>query len=231
MGRRKQQPLKTVQATAPGYILSFDLPGIPYQEPAFSSIRGRIHETDPDVIGIAYLLTREEYERLLLSEGGRDGGYVEIDVSVRPLFDLSGEKSNILCKSLKTRVPRENANPMPSARYICLIRNGAAEHKFPTAYQKYLEGIPVYTISSFKTEGGRILFLLIWLPIVVFIFVMTNQMGENGDVPAWLKRLQRWTFKTMWEMHDQCFAKIFGRGDIVTDGKDVAEGLVEKPYE
>ena len=74
----------------------FDFPGIPYQEPAFSSIRRRhVHEEDPDVIGIAYLLTREEYERLLLSEGGRDGGYMEIDVAVKPLLDLTDEKSTV----------------------------------------------------------------------------------------------------------------------------------------
>ena len=209
--------MKTIQATAPGYILRFDLPGIPYQEPAFSSIRRRIHEEDPDVIGIAYLLTRDEYERLLLSEGGREGSYMEIDVSVKSLLDLTNEKSSIMCKSLGTRVPRENPHPQPSARYISLIRNGAAEHKFPAEYRKYLESLPIYTISSLKTEIGRISFLLIWLPLVGFIFGMTSRY-KNGNLPEWLKKLQRWTFTTMWRMHDGFFARVFGRGDV-SEGK------------
>jgi gliotoxin/aspirochlorine biosynthesis gamma-glutamylcyclotransferase len=210
--------LKTIQATAPGYILRFDLPGIPYQEPAFSSIRRRIREEDPDVIGIAYLLTRDEYERLLLSEGGRDGGYTEIDVSVKPLLDLTDEKSSIMCKSLGTREPRENPYPQPSARYISLIQTGAAEHKFPAKYRKYLESLPIYRISSLKTEIGRILFLLMWLPLVVFIFIVTGRY-KNGNVPKWLKKLQRWAFTTMWIVHDRFFARIFGRGDVASEEK------------
>jgi gliotoxin/aspirochlorine biosynthesis gamma-glutamylcyclotransferase len=205
---------------APGYVLRFDLPGLPYQEPSFSSIRPRVKESDPDVIGIAYLLTREEYERLLLSEGGRDGGYLEIDVPVKPLLDLTNEKSTIICKSLGTRVPRENPHPLPSARYLSLIRNGAADHKFPELYQRYLNDLPIYTISTWKTEAGRILFLAIWLPIVLFIFAMMTRKNKLGQVPGWVKRLQTWAFSAMWWMHDSFFSKVFGPGDITPENKD-----------
>jgi len=153
---------------------------------------------------------------------------MEIDVSVKPLLDSTNEKSIIMCKSLGTRVPRENPHPQPSARYISLIRNGAAEHKFPPEYRQYLESLPIYTISSFKTEVGRILFLLIWLPLVVFIFGMTSQY-KDGKFPRWLKRLQRWTFTTMWRMHDSFFARIFGRGDVVSEEKSsLKDAVVER---
>lgn len=204
-------------------MLKFDLPGLPYQEPSFSSIRRRTNESDPDVMGIAYLLTRAEYERLLLSEGGRDGGYKEIDVSVVPLVDLTSEKSKILCKSLGTRVPRENPSPLPSARYVSLLRTGSAEHEFPADYQAYLNNLPIYTISSLKTQIGRILFLLIWLPIVLFIFAMMTRKGKLGQVPGWVKRLQLWAFSNMWKMHDKFFSPVFGPGDIVPD-KDKVKG-------
>ena len=214
---------------APGYVLRFDLPGIPYQEPSFSSIRPRVNESDPDVIGIAYLLTREEYERLLLSEGGRDGGYMEIDVPVKPLLDLTSEKSTIMCKSLGTRVPRENPHPLPSARYLSLIRNGAADHKFPERYQRYLNDLPIYTTSTWKTEAGRILFLAIWLPVVIFIFAMLTRKNKLGEVPRWVKRLQTWAFTSMWWMHDSFFSKVFGPGDITPESNDTHNyGLVEK---
>jgi hypothetical protein len=206
--------VKTIMGVVPGYILRFDLPGIPYQEPAFSSIRPRFDEEDPDVIGIAYLLTREEYERLLVSEGGRDGGYMEIDVSVSPLADLTNEKERIQCKSLSTRVPRENPHPLPSARYIQLIRGGAEEHEFPDKYQDYLDDLEVYTISSWKTEVGRIIFLMTWLPFIVFIFGLMTRKNKLGEIPGWVKGLQIMVFSAMWGMHDGWFSKVFGRGDI-----------------
>jgi len=220
--------LKIIQAVAPGYVLRFDLPGIPYQEPGFSSIRPRQTEKDPDVIGIAYLLTREEYERLLLTEGGRDGGYAEIDILVKPLLDLTNEKSTIQCKSLSTRVPREDPHPLPSARYISLIRTGAAEHNFPATYQSYLDNLPIYTIASWKTEVGRILFLMLWLPVVLFIFAMAAQKGKNGEAPRWVKRLQIWAFSSMWRMHDSWFSPIFGPGDICPDDPNGQGRLTEK---
>jgi len=210
-------------AVAPGYVLRFDLPGIPYQEPSFSSIRPRHNEKDPDVIGIAYLLTRDEYERLLLSEGGRDGGYMEIDVSVAPIADLTNEKKRINCKSLSTRVPRENPHPLPSARYIQLIRGGAAEHQFPKTYQKYLDEVSIYTISSWKTEIGRVLFLTIWLPFILFIFALMTRKDKLGEVPKWVKQLQLAVFTGMWRMHDNLFSKIFGPGDICPD--DTSKGV------
>jgi hypothetical protein len=212
--------MKTIMATVPGYILRFDLPGIPYQEPSFSSIRPRLDEKDPDVIGIAYLLTREEYERLLLTEGGRGGGYMEIDVSATPLMDLTKEKKEpIVCKSLSTQTPRENPHPLPSARYIKIIRNGAAEHQFPSSYRQYLDNISHYAISSWKTEIGRILFLMTWLPIVVVVMTLTGQKSKNGAIPKWLQRLQQLVFSGMWGVHDKVFSKIFGPGDIIPENE------------
>lgn len=217
LGRRNQKPLKSVQGRASGYILRFDLPGIPYQEPAFSSIRPRQKgEEGPDVIGIAYLLTGAEYERLLRSEGGRNGGYLEIDVSVTPLIDLTDEdKAPIQCKSLQTRYPREHPHPLPSNRYITLIRTGARAHQFPIEYQAYLDDLPCYQIRSRKTEIGRILFLLIWLPVIVFIFGLMALRDKLGPGKLkWLRKLQEWTFRHMWKMHDRFFAHFFGRGDV-----------------
>jgi hypothetical protein len=169
-------------------------------------------------MGIAYLLTSAEYERLLQSEGGRDGGYKELDIEVVALEDLTAEV--IMCKSLGTRTPRENPNPMPSARYVLLLRTGAAEHKFPEYYQTYLDDLPFYSISSLKTEIGRILFLMLWLPVILFVFAMMMRKGKLGQVPGWVKRLQIWAFTNMWRMHDNFFSPVFGPGDVVPEKKE-----------
>ena len=227
--QRKQRPLKSIQALAPGFVLCFDLAGIPYQEPAFSSIRKRIDDEDPDVIGIAYLLTRPEYERLLQSEGGRNGGYMEIDVEVKPLLDLTTEKERIICKSLETREPRDNPHPLPSARYLSLIRNGAAEHKFPAEYQEYLDNLSTYTITTWRTEIGRILFLLICLPIVLFVFTLMTLKDKHGELPRWVIRFQLMVYKTIWSLHDNYFSPIFGPGDI-NQKEETDNALCEKCF-
>jgi hypothetical protein len=178
------------------------------------------------VIGLAYLLTREEYERLLDSEGGRDGGYKEIDVTVVPLLELSSAietavTENIICKSLETRCPRENPSPLPSLRYLSLIRSGATEHLFPSEYLAYLDQLNAYKISSWRTEAGRILFLGIWLPVVVLMFAMMA-MYWGRTMPKWLRRFQEWTFSSMWKMHDSVFRHVFGPGDVIV-ALDTAE--------
>ena len=169
-------------------------------------------------MGIAYLLTTAEYERLLLSEGGRDGGYKELDIAVVALEDLT-ESDFIPCKSLGTRTPRENPSPLPSARYISLLRTGAAEHKFPEYYRQYLDNLPFYTICSIRTQAGRILFLLLWLPIIAFVFAMMTRKNKLGQVPERVKKIQVWAFKNMWKMHDSFFSPVFGPGDIVPEKK------------
>ena len=211
--------MKSLQARAQGYVIRFNLAGIPYQEPGFSGIRRRQKsEEDPDVVGIAYLLTGTEYERLLRSEGGRGGSYIEIDVSVTPLLDLTKEdKEPIQCKSLQTRNPREHPHPFPSNRYITLIRTGAGAHKFPEEYLSYLDDLSFYRIRTFRTEAGRVLFLGIWLPIVVLIFSLMASADKLGPGKfAWLRKFQEWTFRQMWRMHDGLFAPVFGRGDITS---------------
>jgi hypothetical protein len=150
---------------------------------------------------------------------------MEIDVVVKPLLDLTDEKSTIQCKSLETRIPRETPHPLPSARYMSLVRNGAVDHQFPDKYLKYLNDLPIYTISTWRTEVGRILFLLIWLPVVFFIFAMRSR-SNYGEVPKWLKKFQEWTFSSMWSMHDGYFSRIFGRGDIVSEKNSSLKGRV-----
>jgi hypothetical protein len=177
------------------------------------------------VIGIAYLLTQSEYERLLRSEGGRNGGYKELDIVVRCLKDNSPE-TEIICKSLGTREPRENPHPFPSSRYLSLLRRGAAEHQFPVEYIEYLEGLPCYRISSLRTQGGRVLFLLTWLiPALLSVLALVTVRNRKGGVPKWAQRLERGLFHAMWVSHDKFFSPIFGPGDIIVE--EEVEGAIK----
>lgn len=82
------QPLKAIPVRVPGWSITFDIWGIPYQEPAFSSIsvaaslvdiRSHSQISAPAVHGTAYLVDREAYYSIIASEGGGTA-YKEISV-------------------------------------------------------------------------------------------------------------------------------------------------------
>ena len=132
-------PLSIKVGMVPTHILTFDIFGIPYTEPSFASIallpRGKktseitepcsLWETEksppPPVNGVLYQLRREDYLRLVLSEGS-GVGYDEITVEVYLLETGSGEtmranEQPIMAQTLKAKYPWR-PNRGPSQRYM-----------------------------------------------------------------------------------------------------------------
>lgn len=114
-------PLEIRIARVYGYVLTFDVFGLPYSEPSMASI-ARYHTREeepkvPDVCGVAYLLTSEDYKRLVGSEGG-GVAYDEIEVeadSWHRSSDVSIERIHM--RTLVAKFPwRPNASP--SKRYL-----------------------------------------------------------------------------------------------------------------
>lgn len=133
MTKRKISPLQSQAVVLPSYMLTFDIFGIPCAEPAFASIAkfsdlgydddaaARCKKTTmpPPVHGVAYLLTKEDYCRLVLSEGS-GVGYDEIQVEAFPVS--AGENrppgtTGILVHTLKAKYPFR-PNRAPSLRYM-----------------------------------------------------------------------------------------------------------------
>jgi hypothetical protein len=65
----------------PGYVLTYAEAILPYIEPAFctcikrSALPNSDNDTRPDIHGVAFLITKQQYEHMLLTEGG--WGYQE----------------------------------------------------------------------------------------------------------------------------------------------------------
>lgn len=125
-GARGIAPLAEVAVRVPGWALTFDIYGLPYREPAFASIAplspgalGRAKT--PDVHGVAYLVTREQYVSILASEAG-DVVYNEAELLAEPL-DPHGAAAVVgePCGALRvaTLVPGFACSPprLASARY------------------------------------------------------------------------------------------------------------------
>lgn len=113
-------PLKVQAVIVPDYMLCFDIFGIPYAEPAFASITPLLEkgvsgeQQIPPVHGVAYLLTPDDYRRLVLTEGA-GVGYDEITVSARAL-DSDDEQAEMMVRTLKAKYPFR-PNRAPSKRY------------------------------------------------------------------------------------------------------------------
>ena len=138
-------------AVVPSHVLSFDVFGVPYSEPAMGSITRRkdlpLDKANyvPSVHGVACLVSHADYVRLLVSEGaGTAYKEVELDAFIIPVGEKTygnGVKEEdgktrprpitIKVHTLVARYPfRPNAPPRPSRRYL-VSRTPLHEHKHP----------------------------------------------------------------------------------------------------
>lgn len=137
MSNRGITPLSTEVGIVPGYILTFDIFGIPYAEPSFASI-ARVSKPEsiskelgpsllgteetriPPVHGVLYLLKKEDYRRLVTSEGA-GVGYDEIAVQAYILKSPNNGRMlagvQIIAYTLKAKFPWR-PNRGPSKRYM-----------------------------------------------------------------------------------------------------------------
>ncbi|TRX97786.1 hypothetical protein FHL15_001541 [Xylaria flabelliformis] len=113
LGRRGIRPISQINVSAPAFDLSFDLPGIPYNEPCFANTRPRKIPKPPVIpgkppkfppppppysaappssnptwskglYGVVYEVTPEDYANIIKTEGGGQGYH---DV-LTPCFEL-----------------------------------------------------------------------------------------------------------------------------------------------
>ena len=122
-GGRGIIPISSVRVRIPGWKLVMEIPGMPYSEPSFSSITPHQNieaekELPPDVIGVAYLITVDQYRLVVASEGGGIA-YYDICLSGEPI-DLEARQTvgpQVMLRTLGTALSRQ-PRPIPSKRYM-----------------------------------------------------------------------------------------------------------------
>lgn len=126
MASRKIKPLEICSVKVPDYLLTFDVFGLPYSEPAMASI-SRYTLDDPHsqigvpcAHGIAYRLSAADMRRLITTEGG---GVAYHTIEVEGLL-LDGTGAGLKLQTLVARYPRR-PNAAPSLRYR--VRAGTAD--------------------------------------------------------------------------------------------------------
>ncbi|KAI0164760.1 hypothetical protein GGR57DRAFT_450488 [Xylariaceae sp. FL1272] len=102
----------------------------------------------------------------------------------------------------------------PSARYLKLIRDGAAEHALPDDYQAYLASLQPYTITTMRQTVGKLMFWLLAFPVLVSLLGLGRLLAdENGRYPRWLMLATTASFNLLWKMYDVFLKPVFGDGE------------------
>lgn len=184
------------------------------------------------LVGVVYEVTLADYAHIIATEGG-GSAYNDILVDCYVLADSNAVPSSPTSSPFKAhtlfapasdgngktqstdRFARPDPNyAQPSARYLKLITDGAAESALPTEYQDYLRDIRAYTITSRRQMVGKALFLGMWMPFVLVIFALSRQLQDKkGRAPSWLGQLTAMLFSAMWRSYDTAFCKVFGDGE------------------
>ena len=121
-GSRGIVPLASACVRVPAWSLALNIPGLPYSEPCFSSIvptqLPALPAPEPDVLGVAYLITQKQYVQVIASEGGGIA-YDDIEVEAVPVGladrELVGERVSV--RTLGAALRRTPCG-RPSQRYM-----------------------------------------------------------------------------------------------------------------
>jgi hypothetical protein len=252
--KRNIKPLSQANVVVPSIALTFNLPGIPYNEPCFANSRYRDEDDSTTkegtseyhkdrwhkgLVGVVYEVTKSDYAHIIATEGG-GSGYQDVVV---PCYTLSsnpkdavplhpsgthGKAHTLLAPQTKLRSDPSYAQP--SARYLKLITDGAAEHALPYEYQDFLHQIRTYHPTTTKQRLGSFIFLSIWAPILFFMFQGPASifLRPDGTYPPWFAAFSRAVFTGCWGSYDHFFKPMFGDGERTTKETDEDGRLSEK---
>jgi hypothetical protein len=199
------------------------------------------------LVGVVYEVTLSDYAHIIATEGGGASYHdILVDCHILPFGDTVPShpitapfKAHTLFApavrpdeaSAADRISRPDPSyAQPSARYLKLITDGAAECELPAEYQEYLHNIRPYTITTKMQTAGKALFVAIWMPIILMIFAMSKKVQDDrGRAPKWFQKLTSLIFLGMWMSYDGVFKEAFGDGErTIGDDKDML--VAEKPY-
>lgn len=133
LGRRGIRPAESAAARLEGYRLAFNLPGIPWLEPAFANVVPRAGAV---VHGVLHRLSREQMARLDRFEGG-GVAYRHLELEVEA-YDGRRLRARVYSA---IRITRERR---PSCRYLNILREGARHFALDPDYIRMLDAQPCW---------------------------------------------------------------------------------------
>ena len=194
------------------------------------------------LIGVVYEVTPEDYAHIIETEGG-GASYHDITVDCHPLPSDGPEAEVPQDPTLPTfkahtlfapallpddpppkdggRFQRtDRSYAQPSARYLKLMTDGAAELGLPYEYQNYMQAIRPYVVTTARQRLGQFILLAMWGPLIFTLFGLAKVFSDKkGRSPSWLRALLGAAFKAVWISYDTFFKPTFGDGErSLSDG-------------
>lgn len=193
----------------PGYVLTYTQGMVPYQEPAYCTCVERssidCEDDRPDIHGVAFLITRTQYEHMLLTEGGWGwqeyrnhpfwsvGHYAEAEVEcheIHPEGTTSCDETKnlpVLSKPFKALTlagllgVRKKYDANSSKRYHDLVNVGAESSGLPASYREYLRR----RHPPFEPTNCRCSKVAKWIYFVALIPLMVLEIGTMMLCARW----------------------------------------------
>ncbi|KAL4423211.1 hypothetical protein ABPG77_000003 [Micractinium sp. CCAP 211/92] len=235
-GRRMIKPAASLPAVLPGWQLTFSQLGLPYTEPGFAAVERQpaaataeaangggagggapppsARQRRPDVHGVLHRITPSQWAYVLETEGAskedsEDGGYAVVTTTA-VTYDgkqVEGVKTLTVPARIKQRL--QGQEPLPSLRYLTLIREGAADYGLDPQYQAWLQGLRHYQAETAGQQVGRILFKLIaftaLFPVWGSVRLLRKATGmsaaSNDTASRFLRAYTTLAFATVHRMH------------------------------
>ncbi|KAK1992225.1 hypothetical protein LX36DRAFT_662628 [Colletotrichum falcatum] len=107
----------------------------------------------------------------------------------------------------------------PSARYLKLITDGAAEHELPDDYQRWLRALRPYAATSLRQRLARWLLTALFWPPLLLVFALGKALAARNDgrAPLWLGVALGVVFNLLWMAYDGALKPVFGDGERTQD--------------
>ncbi|PNS17657.1 hypothetical protein CAC42_3052 [Sphaceloma murrayae] len=193
------------------------------------------------LVGVVYEVTKADYRTIIATEGG-GASYNDILIDCYPLSSDQHElvpeyptsesfKAHTLfapadptqAPTAQMDAPLRRPDPsyaQASARYLKLITDGAKQRKLPFEYQRYVDDIRPYTITTPQQRIGMFVFMSLWGPFLTLVFALSKAFaGKDGRSPPWVVWISAAVFRGVWVSYDGLFKPIFGDGER-TMGQD-----------
>lgn len=200
------------------------------------------------LVGVVYEVTEEDYRTIIRTEGAGVGykeivvpcltippkisipekPYPELPKPflARTLFAPQIPESDLPDDPRKKkwwyrfllRPQRDPDYSQASGRYLKLITDGAKEHELPDGYQRWLESLQPYTVTSWRQRVGALLSLIFSGGIFLFmIFGAKIFADKEGKLPRWLVIAATVLFNVIWTSYDILLKPTFGDGERTED--------------
>lgn len=191
--RRKIKPLESGPAILNNYSLAWEIPGLPWQEPAFASVQP-VPSIDQQplnnqfcdhVHGVAHLITQDQWQRVLETEGGaehteqdnkqqkqdKSTGYAVATVHLHLYDGRQLTTAKTLVAKAKTAALFKGKAALPSQRYLKLLQEGAQQHGISPEYVDFLHSLEPYSSSGWRRKLGGIVSAAVVFSLLVPVLI------------------------------------------------------------